>query len=421
MTVSGDPANKGSAQRMIVKFSSRTADKLKPTSTRAEYFDEDVPGLALRVTPAGVKTWSVIYRHRNRRRRLTLGSAAVIGLADARTRARDVLHAASKGGDPAGAKQAARTVETMQQLADSYLELHAKKRKKSWKTDERLLRKHVLPGWQHRAVTDIARRDLIARIDAVAAKGTPISANRIVALLSKVFKFALDKDIIAANPAVSLPKPGNEIARDRVLTDDEIRTWWASLEPLEPAMAAFYKLRFLTLQRGGEVADVEWPELDLENGWWTIPKEKAKNGLSHRVPLNRSALALIKALQPPADDLEHAVASIRDADEAVARRAYVLAGARGKRQQAQAAATFTIADFRGHDLRRTAASIMASGGIPRLTIKKLLNHVETDITAVYDRHSYDPEKAAAVAWWDTKLAAILEKRAATVHAFAARA
>ena len=86
------------------------------------------------------------------------------------------------------------------------------------------------------------------------------------------------------------------------------------------------------------------------------------------------------------------------------------AGARGKRQQAEAAATFTVENFRGHDLRRTAASIMASGGIPRLTITKILNHVERTITAVYDRHSYDAEKRAALDWWDVKLQAILDNK-----------
>lgn len=100
--------------------------------------------------------------------------------------------------------------------------------------------------------------------------------------------------------------------------------------------------------------------------------------------------------------------------------AYVL-GARGERQQSEAAATFTVPDLRGHDLRRPAASMMASGGIPRLTISKILNHVERSITAVYDRHSYDPEKRAALDWWDVTLHAILDKKdSATLLSFAAR-
>ena len=89
---------------------------------------------------------------------------------------------------------------------------------------------------------------------------------------------------------------------------------------------------------------------------------------------------------------------------------FVLAGARGKRQQAEAAATFPVDDFRGHDLRRTAASQMAAGGVPRLTISKLLNHVERGVTKVYDRHSYDPEKRAALDWWAAKLVKLMEDR-----------
>jgi integrase len=97
---------------------------------------------------------------------------------------------------------------------------------------------------------------------------------------------------------------------------------------------------------------------------------------------------------------------------------YVLENARGKRQQSEAAATFAVSDFRGHDLRRTAASLMASGGIPRLTISKILNHVERTVTAVYDRHSYDAEKRAALDWWALKLQAVLENKASTVLPFA---
>ena len=96
----------------------------------------------------------------------------------------------------------------------------------------------------------------------------------------------------------------------------------------------------------------------------------------------------------------------------------MLAGARGKRQQSEAAATFTVEDFRGHDLRRTAASAMTGGGVPRLTVGKVLNHAETGVTAVYDRHGYDAEKQAALTWWDAKLTAILENERSKVLPFA---
>jgi integrase len=374
---------------------------IRPTRQRVEYLDRKVPGLALRVTPQGAKSWTMRYRHRGRLRRLTLGDLGVIPLADARARARDELNAASKGADPATAKQAGKKAETMGALAALYIAKWAKPKKRSWKADDNLLRRRVLPQWRHRAIADITRADVRQLVEGIAEAGAPIVANRVAALLSKLFAFALDRDLVPASPAVRIPRPGQETQRDRVLTEDELRAIWASFEALDGPMAAFFKLRLLTAQRGGEVSAMRWQDVDLEAGWWTIPASGSKNKLAHRVPLNPSALAVLRSLKPTnPDDVSEYVLGAK------ARRAG--AGARGKRQQSEAAQTFTVENFRGHDLRRTAASIMASGGIQRLTISKILNHVERSITAVYDRHSYDAEKRAALDWWDVQLQALLD-------------
>jgi integrase len=131
----------------------------------------------------------------------------------------------------------------------------------------------------------------------------------------------------------------------------------------------------------------------------------------------RGRIELVTELRAEAD---RALAARLTRDKEAKAPVYVIEGARGKRQQAEAAATFTVENFRGHDLRRTAASAMASQGIARLTISKVLNHAERSVTAVYDRHSYDPEKAAALAWWDEKVKAILQQKPAKVRAFARR-
>ena len=388
---------------MTLTFTARTVARLKPTQQRAEYFDAATPGLSLRVTARGAKTWTVLYRHRGRLRRLTLGSAIVLGLAEARARARRTRRDAHDGADPATEKQQHRTAGTFADLATEYIERYAKKHKRSWKADDRILRVEVLPNWRHRAIADIPRRDVRMLVDGIAARGAPILANRTTALLSRVFRFALDDELIETSPAVRIPRPAPEQQRDRVLSDDELRRFWRECGALDPVTEASFVLRLLTAQRGGEVASMRWQDVDLAAGWWTIPAERSKNKLPHRVPLSPSVVRLLKALRPKAG----ATSPV-----------FVLGGARGKHRQTAAAATFTIPDFRGHDLRRTAASYMASGGIQRLTISKILNYVERDITAVYDRHSYDAEKAAALAWWDTKLKAILEKRPARVRPFA---
>jgi integrase len=291
-----------------------------------------------------------------------------------------------------------------------YLTKWAKPRKRSWKADDNLLRRRLLPHWRNRAIVDITRHDVRLLVEGIAEAGAPIVANRVAALCSKLFAFALDRDLTTASPAVRIPRPAREQARDRVLNEDEIRSLWRSFDALDLPMAAFYKLRLVTVQRGGEVAAMRWSDVDIVAGWWTIPATHAKNSLAHRVPLNAAALKILKALKKAADDDAVYVLGAHHRTKG--------AGARGRRQQSEAAKTFTVANFRGHDLRRTAASLMASGGINRLTISKILNHVERTVTAVYDRHSYDAEKMAALTWWSAKLAAILQRRQSSVRPFA---
>ena len=393
-----------------MNLTDRLIKSIKPSSKRVEYVDTKVPGLALRITPNGMKTWAVRYRHRGRQRRLTLGSLDVITLAKARERVRDLLHQASKGADPATEKQAGRKAETVGELADLYIEKWARPRKRSWKADRNLLDRKILPRWRHRAIVDITRHDVRDLVDGVAEAGAPVVGNRVASLLSKMFAFALDRDLVKVSPATRIPRPGREHARDRVLSDDELRALWGAWDQLSAPMSAFFRLRLLTAQRGGEVASMRWQDVDLQTGWWTIPAASSKNRLTHRVPLNDSAAAIIASLLVKASKDQVFVLGAFQRTKG--------AGARGHRQQAEAVAKFPVDDFRGHDLRRTAASMMASGGIPRLTISKILNHVERGITAIYDRHSYDPEKQAALAWWDTKLASILKPKAAKVLAFA---
>ena len=140
-----------------------------------------------------------------------------------------------------------------------------------------------------------------------------------------------------------------------------------------------------------------WRNVDLDKRWWTVPASDAKNGLPHRVPLSDLAIDILTGLRD------------RTATDASA-GIYVLAGARGPKQRAAVSSRLGLDDFRGHDLRRTAASRMASAGVARLVIGKVLNHVENGVTAVYDRHTYDAEKRAALDTWARDLATIVLPR-----------
>jgi integrase len=240
-------------------------------------------------------------------------------------------------------------------------------------------------------------------LEGIVKRGSRVAANRVLTLVVTILNFAVDLEWLDANVAARMKKPTEEQSRTRVLSPNEIRTLWAWLERPAPDEAdpthwtlaqAALKLRLITAQRGGEVIEMRWADVDLVESWWTIPAEHAKNKLPHRVPLTTIAVQILAGLLATAS----------------AEAVNVFTGIRSKRHRRGLLEGLPIADVRPHDFRRTAASLMAGGGVPRLTIAKILNHVETSITAVYDRHSYDPEKLAALTWWDAKLSAILTEQ-----------
>lgn len=419
------------------KLTDRFVKTVRPHPTkRLEFADTVVPGFRLRVTPLGHRSYVFLYRQNRRFRRYTIGDLQSLTLGKARDIARVARRGVFRGEDPCAEKTARRDAATFAELADEYLKKHARKFKKSAAADERTLNKDVLPHWKHLAVRDITRRDVRTLIDGIVERGAPVMANRVLALVRKMFNFGVDHDWLEANPAARVGKPAPETSRDRVLTDEELQRLWRVLSnlpttadlpapgrkrsqgpdddplcPIAPHLAALMKVRLLTAQRGGEVARMRWADLELgdakdekASGWWTIPGADTKNDEPHRVPLVQEVVALIRTLQP---------------GEGEEPREYVFA-VRGESVEDRVKKVPAVLsrllkfDFRGHDLRRTAATRMAAAGIPREHIAHVLNHVDGGprATLVYDRYSYDREKKVAVETWARVLKGVAEKGAA---------
>ena len=379
-----------------IRLTHRSIQSLTAGKWMTDYWDDRLPGFGVRVAQSGRKTFVVRYSATDgRKRRLTLGAYPLLSLADARDKAREALAEVARGDDPQGQKKAERQAPTFGELASVYLERHAKVKKRHWREDERMLRVDLLPRWKRRKAESIGRRDVSEMLDGIVARGAPIMANRVKALISKIYNFGIGRGMVESNPCLGVPMPAKARQRDRVLSEEEIRSLWRVLTEEELVMAATFKVRVLTAQRGVEVLKMRWEHLD--GNWWTIPGEVAKNGLSHRVPLAPQVQSLLDELRPVTGDSEWVFASprrkgahitaIQKAAERIAKRAEV--------------------DFVPHDLRRTAASFMTSMGTSRLVVSKILNHVESGITAVYDRHSYDAEKREALVRWAGKLDEIL--------------
>jgi integrase len=398
-----------------IKF---TAAKIKflegVPGKQMDYFDKALPGFFLRVSQEGKKSFGVMYRIGGRLRRMKLGTYPLLTLGKARQEAMKALRNAQLGMDPANEKQEDRHAMTFEQVALEYLERHAKTKKKSWEEDERVIKKDLIPEFGKQHAKDIMRRDVRAFLERKGATA-PIMANRIRALLRKIFNWAITADIVESNPVYLVPAPSKERQRERVLSEDEIKRIWNAIDAdrknaddshlkVKTLSAGIMKLRLLTAQRGAEVMSMEWDEFDTETGWWTIPGDKTKNGLAHRVPLTDPALKIIREMKLAAGD---------------GYSRFVFPSPKGNthisnpQKALERIQDATKIDFVGHDFRRTAASMMTGMGIPRLTVKKILNHVEKEITAVYDRYSYDAEKREALEAWAARLMTVVSEKSAT--------
>lgn len=371
-----------------------------PAFARVDYFDARTTGLGLRVSPTGSKTWFVMYRAKGdpTKRRLTLDTYPALTLAGARERAQEVLLAAARGHDPAAKKQELKAAATFSALAGEYLDKHAKRKKRSWEEDGRVIARELTPQWGRRKVHSIQRTDVLALLDGIVDRGAPIQANRTLALIRKIFNWGIGRGIVDHNPCHQVEAPSAERQRQRVLSEDEIRALWRAFGSLGPMMGGMFKLRLLTAQRGGEVQSMRWQDIDLEGRSWTIPPDQSKNGLSHFVPLSGTAATLLAELRPLVGDSPWVFPSParpgRHVDNV-------------QKAAGRVRAESGVDDFVLHDLRRTAASYMTAMGISRLVVAKILNHVEQGVTRVYDRHSYDAEKRDALDRWATRLSSIV--------------
>lgn len=407
-------------------------DKLPPVGRRraaAPHFvwDKELRGFGVRVFPDGRKAFVIDYRDKEtrKRHRSTVGHYPALTVDKAREKALAELgRIATQGGNPVAEKKNRAKGGTVSILIDEYLERWAKPRKRSWEEDARQLRGDVEPAWGKLKSADITRRDVRLLVEAKAEKA-PIAANRLLAVIRRMFNWAVEQDILETSPAYQVKAPATENRKDRVLSREEIRTVWSAWQSAgaTPEVRRALRLILATAQRPGEVAAAHWSEFDLTEGVWTIPAEKAKNGQAHRVPISDLALEILGPagqgyVFPSSGRASMATASAaRDHlnPAALTRACYrharmeplpVKSKSRGIRKRHVPPVAWKVAPFTPHGLRRTAASTMTSIGVPRLTVGKILNHVERGVTAIYDRHSYDQEKRDALRRWGESLTEI---------------
>jgi integrase len=332
----------------------------------SEAFAKTVRGEALRVQPSGHRAWKCVYTiHGRGPRWYHLGSAGAITLADARKLASRILFQVAEGADPHADRLALRGRGSFEQVARRYVEEHARKRNKSWRQADYLVRTHLLPRWAKLDIGSIRRADVKAAIAAVAA---PVLANQVLAAASAVFSWAMRQEIIVANPCSGVER-NETTSRERVLSDAEIVAFW-------PHLSVPLKVVLLTGQRPGEVAHLHRDHV-VDGSWWVMPGAPdpetswpgTKNAQTHRVWLSdpvREQLPDLLATPVRAGQMQQ---EMRD-----------ICTKLGVREKATP-----------HDLRRTFCSKVTALGFGRDAMNRITNHKEGGIADVYDRHQYAEE------------------------------
>jgi integrase len=370
-------------------FTDKMLRGLKPLQAgQYDKWDSKVPCFGIRVGKR-TKTFFVGTRVKGQGfRRITIGTYPEINLAKARAEAWKIIDDAKQGIAPEQKKKMAEK-GTFGAIAAAFMQDYAK----DHRTRKEMHRKIDvdLAEWHECQITDIRRRD-IKELVRVKARKSPIAANRLLALITKLFNWAVKEEYIEASPALQLDRPGKETERERSLSADEIKIAWAAFDKLGYPFGTLYKMALVTGQRRGEIAGMKWNE--VANEGWRLPGERAKKGKGHLVPLS----TLAREILADAPQLGEFVFRTR-ADTPLsgwsktAKRLQKLCG--------------DMEPWHLHDLRRTFATHLRSLGVDRLVVSKLLNHAEAGITHIYDRYSADPEKSAAVERWANRLREII--------------
>jgi integrase len=413
-----------------VSLTDRYIKTRKPAApgAREDHFDVIVPGLALRVTSTGHKSFVLMARFparpKNTTRRL-LGEYGALTLDAARDKARDWLELVGKGIDPKideerrKSDERRKAVNTFEGIARAYLDRHQSLAKHGEAT--RILEAEFIAKWGTRPAGDITTEEVADAIRAIVKRGAPYQAHNALGHLRRAYNWAVASHEfgLAASP-VSVLRPKDLIGarkpRVRTLTDEELRAIWkvcadgplpkdgkrVRAAPDATVMGYPYgpvvRLLVLTGQRENEVAGMAWDELDLDQKLWTIPARRMKSARTHEVPLAPDALALLASL--PRFGGRHVFTTT--------------AGAKPLNGFSKAKARLDklshVKDWVIHDLRRTVRTHLSALPVQDMVRELVIAHAQPALHQVYDQHLYRDEKRECLALWEVRLKGILARK-----------
>jgi integrase len=356
-----------------------------PASGQLDIYDKGYPGLFLRLSYGGTRTFSMAYRFGDKQRRVTLGVWPAMQLAEARETWRVIREHVARDVDPMVASGPSK--DDFGTVAAEWLK-RDQSQNRSHDAVKRLLSADVLPHWQNRRITEITRRDALELVDGVVDRGSPVMARRLHSHLHRLFAWAVGRGVIPANPMAGLPKPGIESRRDRVLSDAELTRVWHVAR--DWPFGHIYRLLILTGARLREIGELRWDE--FHGDLIKLEGVRTKGGVAHTIPLSSPALAVIESVPYRIADSKFVFTSTG--------RTPVSGWSKAKRLLEVKVGD--IGPWHVHDLRRTVATGMQKLGIEERVIEACLGHSTTSrngLLRVYQVHGFDREKREALDAW----------------------
>lgn len=395
------------------QLTKRSIDSLAPTARPFFVWDTAMRGLGVLVSPSGKRSFVFQYRAEGGgrgapTRRVTIGEHGAITVKQAREHAARLAVSVVNGQDPAVHRRERRRrhklgmdgVLTGERLVDAFLEKHVRPNLRTSHEVEKCLKRDFVPRFGKKRADSITRMDVAELIDAKAAMA-PISANRLLAFMRKMFHWAIGRGLLVENPCQSVPAPARERARDRVLSDDELAAVWAACADLG-RYGLIVRLLILTGARREEVGRLRWSEIELGSGLWRLPSERSKNGQPHVIHLSPLSMKSIPATGGSPNELVFA-----------GQRGTAFSGwSKSKRKLDEVSG---VTDWRLHDLRRTLASGLAAQEFRIEVADLILNHHPSTMNAVtraYQQHDFLRERKEALDAWSKHV----ERLAASVGA-----
>jgi integrase len=382
---------------MKVALTDAAVRRLKsPEHGQLEVFDTGFPGLALRLAHGGSRSWTMVYRHGGKLKRITLGKYPQVSLKDARESWRKAREALEAGKDPKPLI-VVRSPDSFASVAKLWLE-RDQKGKRTTKEAKRIIEVYCKP-LHDQQLADISRRDVRDVIRAVEAKGVTM-ARRVHGRLQRLFAWAVEEDMLDTSPMLGLKKPGQEVKRDRVLTDDELRTLWNACDEVGWPFGPAVKLLVLTGCRREEIGGLLWSE--VKGDTLELSASRRKGGEPHTVPLSSVAQAVMQELIETAPSPYVFTTSGRTA----------ISGWSNAKRQLDAIVKFQK-PFVVHDLRRTVATGLQRLGVPLQVTEAVLGHISgsrAGVVGIYQRYGYATEKREALEAWGAYVTSVVEGR-----------